>query len=94
MRGPPDPEMRSPAVTSGRANRKSSKPSRLRKNEYASGSVIARLAVCNGRLLLGHILETDAGLYRAVAPNGILIGSFKSRLEAAKAFSEVSAHAN
>ena len=73
MRGPPDPEMRSPAVTSGRANRKSSKPSRLRKNEYASGSVIARLAV---------------------APNGILIGSFKSRLEAAKAFSEVSALAN
>jgi hypothetical protein len=89
MCGPPDPEMRSPAVTSGRANRKASKPGRLKKIKYASSPAVASFAVCQGREPLGHILETDAGLYRAVAPNGLLIGSYPSRLEAAKAFSGV-----
>jgi hypothetical protein len=36
MRGPPDPEMRSPGVTSARANRNSDKPGWLKDENYAS----------------------------------------------------------
>jgi hypothetical protein len=87
MRGPPD--MRRAALQ-GSPNRKH-KPPGLNCKEYADAAIISTVSVCNGRALLGHILETDAGWYRAVAPDGLLIGSFKSRPEAAKAFSGVSA---
>jgi hypothetical protein len=86
MQHPPNPEMRSPAAGNGRANRKSNRPLKPKQNEYADEAIVSSVSVCNGRALLGHIFETDGGLYRAVAPNGLLIGSFKSRPEAAKAF--------
>jgi hypothetical protein len=85
---PPDPEMRRAAVTSGSPNRKA-RPSRAKQNEYADCAIVSSVSVCSGRLLLGHVFETDAGQYRAVAPDGLIIGSYPSRVAAARAFSEV-----
>jgi hypothetical protein len=41
----PNPDARSPAAGNGRANRKSSKPGRLKKNEYADGVIVSRVSV-------------------------------------------------
>jgi hypothetical protein len=74
MRRPPDPEMRSPGVTSARANRNSDKPGRLSKNEnYAPRIGFASAVTRNAEMVL------------AVLPDGIVLGTFKSRLEAAQA---------
>ncbi len=86
MHAPPESER---AALAGSPNRKSHKPPGLTKNRYSDAAAISTVSVCDGRTLLGHILETDAGQYRAVARDGIVLGSFKSRPEAAKAFSEV-----
>jgi hypothetical protein len=86
MRGPP-PDMRRAALQ-GSPDRKH-KPPGLNCKEYADGEIVSRVAVCNGRILLGHILGISAGSYQAVAPNGLLIGSYASRPEAARAFHQV-----
>ena len=57
----------------------------------ASGHIVHRLAVSNGRELVGHILETNTGWHQAVNADGELIGSFKTRVEASKAISGVTA---
>ena len=54
----------------------------------ATGRVVHRLAVNNGRELLGHILETDAGWHQAVNADGELIGSFRTRVEASRAITK------
>jgi hypothetical protein len=80
--------MRSPSVTSAGANRKSNKPGRLAELQYPHGEIVSRVSVGNGLELFGHILGTNAGCYQAVSPNGLLIGFFRSRPEAAIALSE------
>jgi hypothetical protein len=73
---PPD-KMRSPAAGNGRANRKSSKPGRLKKNEYADGVRVSRVSVRNDPALLA--------CWYSVTPDSLVIGTFGTRLEAAQA---------
>ena len=68
--------MRSPGVTSARANRNSDKPGRLKNENYAPRIVFASVV-------------RNAGTILAVTPNSLVLGTFKSRLEAANAFSGV-----
>lgn len=85
---PPDPEMRNPAAANGRENfRKVNQ----QDGNYASGSIIARRSVYAGREFLGYVLETSDGSHQAVSPAGELIGSFRTRMEASRALSGVSA---
>ncbi|MCE3257929.1 MAG: hypothetical protein K0Q64_2012 [Nitrobacter vulgaris] len=56
-----------------------------------ASKVIVDLAVYEGRRLLGHVLETDGGEHQAVTIDGELLGTFRSRAEAAKAISGVAA---
>lgn len=57
----------------------------------ATGKIVYRFAVTNGRELIGHILETDTGWHQAVNADGELIGSYRTRNEASKAISGVQA---
>jgi hypothetical protein len=74
MQHPPEPEMRSPGVTSARANRNSDKPGRLSKNENYAPRIVFASAVT------GH-----AEMVLAVLPDGIVLGCYPTRLEAAQA---------
>jgi hypothetical protein len=65
--------MRSPGVTSARANRNSDKPGRLSKNENYAPRIVFASAVTRNAMVL------------AVLPDGIVLGTFGTRLEAAQA---------
>jgi hypothetical protein len=74
--GPPDPEMRRAALA-GSPNRK---PEGLSspQNEYADRALVSSV------LVAGAVFS-----FRTVAPNGLIIGHYGSRPEAALAMSEV-----
>jgi hypothetical protein len=78
MRGPPEKRR---AALQGSPDRYCQPPEPT-DNEYADAAIISTVS-------LDHVLETNAGHYRAVAPDGLLIGSYPSRFEAARAFSGV-----
>ncbi|BEV45974.1 hypothetical protein [Afipia carboxidovorans] len=48
-------------------------------------TIINRLAVYDGRQLLGHILESEDGSHQAVTADGEVIGTYRKRQEAARA---------
>jgi hypothetical protein len=76
--GDDPPPKRRRAALAGSPNRKSRKPPELTdKNEYASRIAFSRAALCKDRALL-------AGWY-AVTADSLVLGSYPTRLEAARA---------
>lgn len=86
MHRPPDPQMRSPAAGNGRANRKL-QCSAAPVSKYSPGDIETSVDVYFGRNILGTIDQVD-GLHYARSADGTDLGAHKTRIAAARAFSE------
>jgi hypothetical protein len=80
MRGPPEKRR---AARQGSPNRKLCQPPEPTSNEYASRLDFSSAGLGKGATLLAR--------WYTIAPNSVVLGTFRSRPEAARAFREVRA---
>lgn len=82
------PKRKNPAAGSGRVNRETQALHGTEPRIYALSESLSSVAVYLGRVFLGSILETANG-HQVADSAGIALGSFPTRIAAARALSEV-----